>query len=313
MTLALALLLAAAALGSVGPAYLRPAADPRVHPALALSVWMVTLSVAGGAAVAAAAVLVLPDPSVPDGMLGIAVTCWRVIGGRESGLPWLLLARLVVGTTLLAFLARGAVVFVCSLVRERAHRIGRIGALRAVAEVRDDIWWVPSDELVAFSVGGGRSGVVVASTGLRRLDRGVVAAVLAHERAHVRGRHHLAVSLAGAVARAMPLVPLCRAAPAAIGVLCELAADARAVRRCGPDAVARALREMASTTGAPRGAVGFDAFPEIRTAWLTESRRSLLRGSGPVPRAAATGVALIPALLPGLGAVAAVLAVCLGR
>lgn len=310
MTVAVALLFAAVALVVTGPTYLRPAGRPGVHPALALSAWVVTLLAAATSAIAAAAVLVLPDPSVPDGMVGIAAVCWRALSDGTD-LPWLLLVRLVVGTTLLVLLTRVAALFTRSLLTERRHRIDRVGALRAVAEVRDGVWWVPCADPVAFSIGGGRRGVVVASTGLHGLDAGAVEAVLAHERAHVRGRHHLAVALAHAAAAALPRVPLCRQAPGAVGVLCELAADAAAVRRCGPDALIRALPEIAAGQGAPRGAVGFGAFPQARHSWLSSPRAALLRGDGVVARVTTGAMALVPALLPATGAVLLVLAVCL--
>nr|WP_255426736.1 M56 family metallopeptidase [Pseudonocardia sp. C8] len=242
-------------------------------------------------------------------MLGIAVVCWQAVS-RGAELPWLLFARLVAGITLLVLLTRVAALFGRALRTERRHRIDRVGALRAVAEVRDGVWWIPSDDPVAFSVGGGRRGIVVASTGLRRFDADTVAAVLAHERAHVRGRHHLAVALAHAAAAALPHVPLCRQAPGAIGVLCELAADAAAVRRCGPEAVTRAVQVLATGPGAPRGAVGFDAFPEARRSWLSSRRSALLRGAGAAARVTTGGMALVPAALPAAGAIALVLAVC---
>jgi Zn-dependent protease with chaperone function len=310
VTVAVALLFAALALGVIGPTYLRPAGRPGVHPALALSAWVVTLLAAAAAAVTAAAVLVLPDPSVPDGMLGIAVVCWQAVA-RGTDVPWLLLARLVVGITLLVLLSRVAVLFTGSLRAERRHRIERVGALRAVAAVRDGVWWIPCADPVAFSIGGGWRGIVVASTGLHRLDPVAVEAVLAHERAHLRGRHHLAVALARAAAAALPRVPLCRQAPGAVGVLCELAADAAAVRRCGPEALTRALQEIAAGQGAPRGAVGFDAFPEIRRFWLGAPCPALLRGDGVLARAATGAMALLPALVPASGTIMLVFAACL--
>lgn len=310
MTVAVALLFAAVVLGVAGPSYLRPAGRPGVHPALALSAWVVTLLAAAAAAVTAAAVLVLPDPSVPDGMIGIAVVCWRALS-EGTDLPWLLLVRLVVGTALLVLLSRVAVLFTGSLRAERRHRIERVGALRAVAAVRDGVWWIPCAEPVAFSIGGGRRGIVVASTGLHGLDPRAVEAVIAHERAHVRGRHHLVIAFARAAAAALPRVPLCRQAPGAVGVLCELAADATAVRRCGPEALTRALQEIAAGQGAPRGTVGFDAFPQARQSWLSSPRPALVRCDGVLARAMTSAIALVPALLPATGATMLVLAVCL--
>src|SRR5581483_3535026 len=65
-------------------------------------------------------------------------------------------------------------------------------------------------------------------------------AVLAHERAHLRCRHHLMLAAAAALARAFPRVPLFAQAGPELGVLAEMAADA-AARRHGPDHLAKAL------------------------------------------------------------------------
>ena len=94
---------------------------------------------------------------------------------------------------------------------------------------------------VAFSIGG-RRGLIAASYGLcASLDPVAVSATLAHERAHLRGRHQLLVDTADTLAAAFPWVPLFRAAPPALRELVEAAADRAAVRRHGVDAVRTAL------------------------------------------------------------------------
>jgi beta-lactamase regulating signal transducer with metallopeptidase domain len=65
--------------------------------------------------------------------------------------------------------------------------------------------------------------------------------VLAHERAHLTGRHHLLVAVAQALRATLPFVPLFRRAPSAVRDLVELAADLAAVHACGPAAVRNAL------------------------------------------------------------------------
>jgi Zn-dependent protease with chaperone function len=97
----------------------------------------------------------------------------------------------------------------------------------------------------------GRPGTVVATEGLtRHLDPAAVAAVLAHEKAHLSGRHHLLVAIADAVCATLPFVPLFRQAPRAIRDLVELAADVVAARDCGPAAVRTALLKVTGH-GAP--------------------------------------------------------------
>jgi Zn-dependent protease with chaperone function len=113
-----------------------------------------------------------------------------------------------------------------------------------------DVLWLAHERPLAFSMAG-RPGVVVATEGLtRHLGDQAVAAVLAHERAHLAGRHHVLVAVADAVRAALPFVPLFKRAPQAIRELVELAADVAAVRTCGPAAVRTALLAVARH-GAP--------------------------------------------------------------
>ena len=66
----------------------------------------------------------------------------------------------------------------------------------------------------AYSVAGRRPAVVVTSGAIDLLSGPQLGAVLAHEHAHLRGRHHRLALAAALVAEALPLVPLLREAPA---------------------------------------------------------------------------------------------------
>ncbi|MEV5694782.1 M56 family metallopeptidase [Micromonospora globbae] len=107
---------------------------------------------------------------------------------------------------------------------------------------------VPHTTPMAYSIGG-RDGLVVLSTGVEQLPPAQRAAVLSHEQAHLRGRHHLLVAAAEILAAAMPWVPITRQAPDAVRVLVELCADATAVRSCGAPAVRAALIALAGSPG----------------------------------------------------------------
>jgi hypothetical protein len=121
---------------------------------------------------------------------------------------------------------------------------------------------------MAVSIGG-RPGVIIATEGLRKhLPPDAVQATLEHERAHLRGRHHVLVTVAEILASALPRCPLLRAAPAATKDLVELAADAEAARRWGTAAVRTALHHL---TGQPAPALGL-----AMASRLTELRMSRL-------------------------------------
>lgn len=145
----------------------------------------------------------------------------------------------------------------------------------------------------------GRRGLIVVTTGaLAALDDEEVQAVLEHERAHLRARHHLAVAAAAATARAFPMVPLLAAAAEQIPRLVEMAADDTAGARGGRGRVARALVALAGA-GAPAGALAAGGPTSVARV------RRLLDPAAPLPRGAAiAGVLSALALLVGPVAVA---------
>lgn len=86
---------------------------------------------------------------------------------------------------------------------------------------------------------GGR--VVVTSGAMEAMSPAQVDAVLAHERAHLQGRHSFVTGTVHWLATALPHLPLARRAEQAVGFLIERAADESASRQCGRAAVASAL------------------------------------------------------------------------
>jgi Zn-dependent protease with chaperone function len=100
-----------------------------------------------------------------------------------------------------------------------------------------------------------RRGIVLTIGPLARLDPGQLDAVLAHERAHLSGRHHLVLRLAGVLERAFPRVRFFAVAAQQVTYLVEVAADDTAVRRAPRLTLAAALLAVA-TSGVPAGALG---------------------------------------------------------
>lgn len=115
--------------------------------------------------------------------------------------------------------------------------------------------WLDVPQPMAYSVAG-RPALIVASEGLRRqLPRDAVAAVLEHERAHLRGRHHLIVAIAEALAVTLPRLPLMRRSPYLVRALVELSADAVAARSHSPGVVRAALLGMSAGPTAAQAAL----------------------------------------------------------
>src|SRR5437868_6179424 len=91
----------------------------------------------------------------------------------------------------------------------------------------------------AYCLPGLRSRIVISAGTLDLLDQAELAAVLAHERAHVRERHDLVLLPFTALCRAFPRCGVAFRAQHAVALLVEMLADDRARR-------ARSARELAT-------------------------------------------------------------------
>jgi len=96
-------------------------------------------------------------------------------------------------------------------------------------------------EPLAYCLPGVRSRVVVSEGTLAALTDEEVAAILSHERAHLRARHDLVLEMFTAVHAAFPRFVRSASALGAVRVLIEMLADDAAVRTAGPTPLARAL------------------------------------------------------------------------
>jgi Zn-dependent protease with chaperone function len=109
-------------------------------------------------------------------------------------------------------------------------------------------------EPFAYCLPGVRSRVVVSEGTLTALADNEIAAILSHERAHLRARHDLVLEMFTAVHAAFPRFVRSASALDAVRLLIELLADDAAVRAAGPTPLARALVTCAAGR-APSGAL----------------------------------------------------------
>jgi Zn-dependent protease with chaperone function len=243
MTVALALPAGAATAGWFVPYLLRRMDLRRRDPVLLIVAWFVSIMAVLLATAAGVLLLLLPGHGPGAPLLAALHQCWSAV--QHGSPPRVEEATGAIGAALLAaFAVRLLAVSVRGIRRRARRRQENLSVLRMVARptaTSADILWLAHERPLAFSMSG-RPGVVVVTEGLtRHLAPDAVAAVMAHERAHLSGRHHLLVATADALRTALPFVPLFRAAPHAIRDLVELAADITAVRACGPAAVRSAL------------------------------------------------------------------------
>ncbi|MEO3759432.1 M56 family metallopeptidase [Mycobacterium sp. B14F4] len=110
------------------------------------------------------------------------------------------------------------------------------------------------DQPLAYCLPGVRSRVVVSEGALTTLADKEIAAILSHERAHLRARHDLVLEMFTAVHAAFPRFVRSASALDAVRLLIEMLADDAAVRTAGPTPLARALVACAAGR-APSGAL----------------------------------------------------------
>jgi bla regulator protein blaR1 len=158
----------------------------------------------------------------------------------------------------------------------------------------------------AYCVAGRCPTVIVTTAAMAALDSGQLDAVLAHERAHLAGRHHALKAAALVGRQVLPFLPLLRDAEAQVTRLAELQADDAAIRAADPRALATALVVLATPAHpapAPAlAAAATDALQRIHRLLgpaepLGRLRRHLLRATAATLALAPVLVALTPAVV----------------
>lgn len=140
--------------------------------------------------------------------------------------------------------------------RDRRAQRRRLAVLAEPLASEPGVRVIDQAQVAAFCLPGwGRGEVYVTSAALAVLSPVELAAVLEHERAHLHGRHGVAVAFAALLREAFPFVPLFREAAEVLPRLVEMAADDAAARRTDRKTVASALLRLAEAS-APAGAFG---------------------------------------------------------
>ena len=311
MTVAAILIGYAACVGTLGSRLLGRARWTARAPLLAI----VTYLAAGWSVVAALGLagltLAVHATALGGGLSHLIGACvlrlretYGTPGGATVAALGLTLAGAVVARTVLTAMTHlRATGHQAQLHAETARFVGRpepsLGALL-----------VEYSEPVAYCVGGRRPMVVLSTGALSALEPAELAAVLAHERAHLSGRHHLLRALARIGRLVLPFLPLMRDADAQVARLVEMHADDAAARASDPRSVATALVILA-TGASPAPALAASATDSVQRIHrllgpaepLGQARRQLLR-------ATAASLALTPVLL---ALAPALLALALGR
>jgi Zn-dependent protease with chaperone function len=169
---------------------------------------------------------------------------------------------------------------------------------------------VEHDQPAAYCVAGRQPTVILTTGAVQALDPGQLDAVLAHERAHLTGRHHRLLAMARIGREVLPFLPLMQDAEEQVARLVELHADDAAIRARDPRLLATALVVLA-TAASPASTLAAGATDSVqRIHRLLGPNQPLGRARRQLLRASAAALALTPVLL---ALAPAVVALALGK
>jgi Zn-dependent protease with chaperone function len=256
MSVTLVLMAYATVLAAFGPSALRRGSWAGRAPRLAILAWQSLTVAVIGAAVLAGLTVVVPTSTFSMDMaefLNACVSMLRAAYATPGGAIGTTIGIAVsTGTTARALYGVGA-----ELTGAWRERRRHLAVLEMVArqDARLGVLVVDHGAATAYCLPGRGGQIVLTTSTLAALDDRQLPAVLAHERAHLRGRHHLLVALSRGLRRAFPVIPLFRVAAEEISRLTELVADDAAVKAADRLTVADALLTLADDQTAPTPAL----------------------------------------------------------
>lgn len=252
MTTGLWLMLYGTALAWMAPSLLGRLTKTGLSPQMGVAAWLTAMATTVIAWVVA---LVLIGVAALDGLRNSSTValCLELFGLSEhGGLPGLSgsIALTVAGSAVsVIFLLRTgrSVARLRSRSREHANAVMLVGRPTTCPGVVV----VDAPRPAAYCVSGRPPAIVVTSAAWSSLGQSELAAVLAHEQAHIAGRHHQLLIMLRAAATALPRVPVMKQSAPAVAELLEMCADDAAARRHGVNSLLGGILAMADNHPVP--------------------------------------------------------------
>ena len=305
------LILAAVATGCIPAATALAAASwPRRSPAAAIVLWQ-ALGLGWGLATVGALIgfgVTAPRVAVASGALDRLSSIARA-GGLPTVVDLMGAVRLVclaAGILLLAVLCWILLAASASVVRARQRQRELLSLLAHGDPKVPGALVVDHPAAAAYCLPGLRSAIVISAGTLDLLDAAELAAVLAHERAHLRERHDLVLLPFLALLRAFRWAGAARQAYGAVGLLVEMHADDRALRQRPARELATALLRVGAAGG---GGIPSGALAVASRAEECEVAARVVRLLRPAPGLSNAAVALVIAISAAIVATPAALLV----
>jgi hypothetical protein len=262
-------------------------------PRVALLSWQAACLSALTAFAATAVLLSLPARGLWRGIAALARTCMQLVRATycPASVPGFVAP--VAAILLLTVVGWAALLGATQHWRTRRWRRCHRQRLDLLPAGPDGVTVVPHTVPTLYTVPGAHARVVMTTAATERLSAAQRAGALAHEQAHLAGRHDLPVGFTRLLERAFPGVPLFRAAREQTGRLVEMIADDRAAERHGRTALLGALTAVAASTPPAGGLAASGADPLERV-------RRLLTPTRPAPAGCRAAACLAAALLPAV-------------
>ena len=255
-------ILVAVAIGCIPAASaLATASWPRRSPAAAILLWQ---AIGLGWGLAAVGALIGFGVTAQNVAVGSGAVARLISIARAGSVPAaadlagaLRLGCLAAGIMLLGVLVGILAAATTSVLRARQRQRELLSLLAHGDPKVPGALVVDHPAAAAYCLPGLRSTIVISAGALDLLDADELAAVLAHERAHLRERHDLVLLPFLALLRAFRWASVAREAYHAVGLLVEMHADDRARRQSPARELATALLRVgaAGGGGVPSGAL----------------------------------------------------------
>ncbi|WP_328402313.1 M56 family metallopeptidase [Nocardia sp. NBC_00403] len=310
MNVALCLLVYGGVVALFGPSVLQRLTHSGAAPRLGVVAWLVAIVGALGSWLLAAGMLFVEFATYWHADVAVRV-CVDALSTpvNEAASPTLRAVSFAVAAAVIT--GTGVVLWrsVRILLRMRRRTLEHARAVLLVGRSRSDLGVVVLDspQPQAYCVAGRPDAIVVTSAALDALAPDQLTAVLAHERAHLRGRHAALTAFVRGLATILPRVRLLAVGAEEINRLLEMCADDEAARRHGAEPLLGGLIALVgAATATPAHAMNAAATAVVARAERLVSPASGMRRA--TNRTALLGV--IIATMMGMLEVAAGLLIC---
>ncbi|MFF1875638.1 M56 family metallopeptidase [Kitasatospora herbaricolor] len=297
--IALALGVLAVALAWPVPALLARASWPARAAVLALALWQ-SIALAGGISMIGSLLLFGLQPFGDDLWSRIVSAFGSILSGplppQASQLNTFALSAAVLLTVHL--ILNLALTSVRSRRQRHRHR-ELLGLLSSPLPDAPSTRVIDHPAPAAYCLPGARSITVLSEGMIELLTPGQLEAVIAHEHAHLRQKHHLLLDAFRSWKRALPWFPIATRAQDAVALLVEMLADDQARRVSGDAVLAEAIELVDATgsAGAVLGAPKDSRTPAERRTALVSREARLLEPPAPISPAARAFVVVVCAAL----------------